>query len=460
MPKQTKPTAAQARSILWRQGDLQWKLHAGQQVIYDRVQQLPPNARQVVFLCGRRFGKSYLTLTLALEACLKKPGSRILICAPYIKQASEIATTLMPTVTADAPKGLITRHRSTHRWHFQNGSVLMLSGLDLVAEAIRGTEFDNIYLEEDGSAAPDDFLYKVDSVLMPTLLKSRGRIFHVTTLSRIEDHPLHTVIIPKAEAQGSLFKFPTTDCPLYTKEQLDEMCEEVGGQDSIAWRREFMCQMVRDTSIVAVPEWADIYIKEFELPASYKPLISGDVGGVRDKSAFLLITYDYLRSKALVVDERVFEHHTPSTTIMADVKEMEATYSRGKTIPRFVDAPGQLQVDLAQAGFPCALPKKDSFESSLNFLRSSLPTIEIHPRCKQLIACLRFARLNNQRTDFERTAEHGHADAIMAIIYGLRAINRSNPYPQHGGADPLTHYIPTRNNSTNTSANVLKSLFT
>lgn len=456
---ETQPSFSREEAVreLWRRGDLTFKLHSGQQAIYDKLSQLPPQARQIVFLCGRRFGKSFLTLVLAIEACLKTPGARILLCAPFVKQATEIAGPLMAKVTVDAPGGLIQRHRSSHRWNFANSSTLILSGLDLVAETIRGTEFDDIYLEESGSSAPDDLLYKIDSVLFPTLLKSRGRIFHVTTLSRIEDHPLHTHVMPKAEEDKALFIFPTDACPLYSAEQLEEMCAQVGGPTSMAWLREFKCVRVRDHSLVAIPEFSEEWVKEFELPAYCKTWETGDWGGVRDKTVFQLMAYDFARAKILVFDEVAQDRHTPTAVTVAAVKAMEERHKLSR-LARWVDCPGQLQIDLMAAHkFPVTLPQKDVFEASINLVRTA--RLEIHPRCEFTLRTLRYARLNKQRTDFERTEALGHGDGIMALCYGIRHVNKANPFPPYGGKDPHTHYISRDNPHRTKSADVLRSLF-
>lgn len=457
-----RPTQAQIIEQAWLRGQLTYKLHSGQLLIYEQLLQLPPSARQIVFLCGRRFGKSYMTLVIALMACLRSKR-RVLFCAPKKDQAGEIAGPLMDEVTADAPDGLIKRHRSSKRWNFHNGSVFVLAGLDLVAETIRGQGFDEIYLDESGSADPKDFMYSIKSILLPTVLKSRGRIFHMTTVSRFEDHPLHVEVLPKAEAQGALFMFPTSASPLYTKDQLDEMCTEVGGPNSIDWRREFMCEMVRDGSIVAVPEFNYDVVREFEMPRHFKSWLAGDLGGVRDKTAFLLMTYDFDRAKILVFDERIFEKHTQTGTIVAEVKAMEAAWK--VTPPRRVDCPGQIQVDMMGPPhhFACSLPAKDSFEASINLVRTHMPQIEIHPRCPGLIQTLKYARLNKTRTDFERTDAHGHADALMALCYGLRYVNRANPYPSAALNTHLgSHFVPydyNPNPASSKAANTLRNLF-
>lgn len=458
--KQTSIDRSELVAEAWRRGILTYKLHAGQRVIYDRMASLPRNVRQACFICGRRFGKSYLTVVLAIEACLRRPGTRILVCAPFIKQATEISGPLMAKVTADAPDGILKQHRSSNRWNFANGSTLILSGLDLVSERIRGQEFDGIFLEESGSAAPEQFLYTLNFVLLPTLLKSGGRIIHVTTYSRLEDHPLHTSIVPKVDEQGALFLFPTTESPLYSKQALDEMCAEVGGPDSLAWRLEFLCQQVRDSSLVAVPEFDGSQVVPFELPERRNFWIAGDWGGVRDRTAFLLMTYDFARAKTLVVDERAFDNQTPTSEVVQAVRAMEEHWGLPQTVSRWVDAPGQLRVDLAREfDFSVMLPRKDDFEAGLNLVRMNLAKTEIHPRCEFLIRTLRYARLNRARTDFERTEGLGHADALAALVYGIRHTNRDNPYPAHFGLHSETHYLRPASSEADSNAIALQRAF-
>ena len=56
--------------------------------------------------------------------------------------------------------------------------------------------------------------------------------------------------------------------------------------------------------------------------------------------------------------------------------------------------------------------------------------LRIDPSCAMLIGTLRTAVWNKARTSFERLREYGHADALDALIYLHRNVDRySNPYP-------------------------------
>lgn len=388
-------------------------------------------------------------------------GVRILLLAPFANQASEITGPLMAKLICDAPEGLIARHKTSNRWNFSNSSTLMVSGMDLIAETKRGLEFDEIFLEESGSSDPNEFMYRIQHILFPMLLSSRGRIFHVTTLPREEDHPFITEVMPRCDVAGSLYRFPTTECPLYTEEQLDEMCKEVGGKESIAWRREFLCLQVRDSSLVAVPEFAEGVVKEFELPSHFHCLVAGDLGGSRDRTHFVLMAYDFKRALTLIVDERTFANNTSTKDIVAAVRAMEEAW---KVKPhRYLDCPEQLRLDLMREDFPTSAPvnRTDKFEVNLNLIRAAIAEIEIHPRCALLVQTLRYGRLNKQRNDFARTESLGHADALMALCYGIRHINKNNPFPLFDPRQRINLHVPEQSSAhLSESAKVLRSLFT
>ena len=151
--------------------------------------------------------------------------------------------------------------------------------------------------------------------------------------------------------------------------------------------------------------------------------VAGDVGGVRDKSVFLLCAYDYAIDKIYIVREVAADPQTPTTDIVKRAIAMEG----GRTLSRFVDAPGQLFVDLASTyNYPCFPPEKLEFEQNIHRLQDAFykDQILIDPSCHLLITTLRSGELNKQKTDFKRTEKMGHCDALAALIYGIRHADR------------------------------------
>ena len=412
---------------LWKRGNLSYKLHDGQKLIRRTIRALPQETREALVFCSRRYGKSFLAAVMALEDCLRTPRSNVLFVGPSIKQTLDIVRLIFPEIMHDAPKGLITQSKSEKRWHFSNGSQLMIGGFDTARESIRGLKANAVYLEESGSAHPDLYEYTIKSVLMPTMMHSQGRLIHLTTPAPVIDHPLHTITIPKTQAEGSYFRFTIRDNPLLSPEVIEREIHELGGYESSHAQRELFCNIVRDEHTTVIPQFDEAkHVGEFDPPADGYYWIAGDIGGVRDKSVLLLMTFDYHTKRVLVVDERGFDPKTPTTEIVKGGLDLE----KGRTVYRAVDAPGQLFIDLSSTyNYPCFLPEKLQFDHNIHRLQTAFwkNEILIHPRCKLLIATCNSGQLNKQRTDFGRTVALGHCDAMAALIYGLRHADKRVP---------------------------------
>lgn len=436
--KAKKELSQRAIRELWARGDLSYKFHAGQRKIYETLQE-KQGAREICLLISRRYGKSHFCVILAVMKLLEKPGNSVVIIGPSEKQAKRILTPLINKIKADAPEGLITQTKSENLWTVGR-STLYIAGMDTAIESLRGLEFQAVIIEETGSSTTiDEYDYILKSVLRPTLLISQGPIIHASTPSKYLDHPFHTITIPKTQLSGTFFKYTIEDNPLLTKEVIEAEIEELGGRDSAHCKRELFCELVRDSSLVAVSEFSQTKIKEVDAPEYCNYWISGDVGGVRDKSVFHILGYDYKEGQVVVFDELVYPRNTTTTEMVSSLKALERKYGVRNGL-RYIDCPGQLRIDLAQDhDFSLSiLPKeKGSFEAGLNQLNMAFRGDElvIHPRCKFTISSLENGRLNEQRNDFARTEELGHCDAIASLIYGWRTRIKDIPKERNKALD-------------------------
>lgn len=433
-----KELSKRAIRELWARGDISYLLHSGQQKIYNSLHE-NKEAREVCLLISRRFGKTYLCVVLAIMKLLEKPGNSVVIVSPNERQGKKIITPIINKIKKDAPEGLITVTKSEGLWSVGQ-STLYLAGMDTAVESLRGLEFQLVIVEETGaSAAIDDYDYILKSVLRPTLMHSRGAIIHASTPSKHLDHPFHTITIPKTQASNTFFKYTIEDNPLLSKEDIDAEIEEAGGRDSIHCKREYFCELVRDSSLVAISEFNLTKVVDFAIPEYCNFWISGDVGGVRDKSVFHILGYDYEEARVLVFDELVFPRNTTTSEMVSSLKALERRYGVKQGL-RYIDCPGQLRIDLAQDhDFSLSiLPKeKGSFEAGLNQLNVAFRAGElvVHPRCKFTILSLENGRLNEQRNDFARTEELGHCDAIASIVYGWRTRIKDVPKKRNKALD-------------------------
>lgn len=417
-------TTQQINQIRWMRGLLRWKLHAAQKLIYDKIRALPQSQREALIFCSRRFGKSYLGIILALEDAIRNPGKQVAIVGPSFKQTKAIVTPILKDILKDAPKGLVTQSKSTSTWNISNGSSLILGGFDTIAESFRGLDIFSLYLEETGSATADldEYSYLLYSILFPTLMHSRGRIHHLTTPSRIVDHPLHIETLPKCKLSDAFYLFTIEDNPLLTKEDIEAEIELLGGRDSVSTQRELFCQIKRDDSITVVTTFDESrHVQAITPSHPLKYNAGGDLGYTNDLSVFLLAGYDHNIGKVLVLDELSFAPETPSSKI---VETLHKTWQQKPTY--IADIQGNTRIDMATLGLDAYEPVKDKFDSTITFIRNEFynDRLIIDPKCKLLIETLRSATFNKQKTDFLRTATLGHADALMALVYLLRSIDR------------------------------------
>lgn len=456
-----KITKAQAQELLWRHGDLSFLLWEQQKIIYSTIRSMPRNVQNVVVLCARQFGKSVLGCLLASEDCLNNPDTVTMIIGPTIKQTRSIVRPRMKLLMRNCPMDLVRHVKSEDTYYFSNGSELKLGGFDTNSGSERGKTLHKVYIEEIVESNPDDYLDFLRSDLGPALTHSKhAQIVYLTTLPKIPDHPFCLETVPEAQANDAFFKFTIHDNKKLSQEQYDSCVKMCGGIDSTDFKREYLCKQVRDSSIVLAPEFdEELHVKEVTAPEHTTYWISGDVGGVRDKSVFHLCCYDFVRAKMLVLDERAYSPDTGSAHMVKELREMESDL---KISSRFVDADGQLRVDfMYQHKFPIALPRKDELEATVNQVRVALSRceVEIDPRCKLLIMTLRSGTFNKHKTDLERTHTLGHMDAFMSLAYGIRHCIRTNPFPLYNGADPHTHYIDTSTPERTKSQETFLSLF-
>lgn len=441
---------AKIKSELWLRGNLTWKLHKGQKAIYKDIKALSPEIREIVVLISRRWGKSYLGVLMALEDCLRAPGGQVFIVGPSLKQTRKIITPLIKEIIADAPRGLIKQQKSDISWSVGE-STLLVGAFDTALEAFRGLRATSIYLEESGLADIEEYDYTLKSVLRPTLMHSRGKIYHLTTPPKEENHPFVLETLPEASLNKSLFVRTIRDNPLLSKKDIESEILIAGGESSPHCRRELFCEIVRDQERLIVPEFEEnVHTHSLAQPSHANYLTSVDFGGVKDNHCALLCYYDFERNKTCVLSEVWLPINTGTSEIVTSVLEEEKKRKVQwlKGIPkRVTDAPGQTTVDLKRMGFECMPPEKgkDSVEDGIQALRVAFSRGQIEvskENCPVLIQTLKYGMWNKHKTDFVRTDALGHCDALAALSYAFRHLDkRTNPFPVDKSKSADTHYI-------------------
>lgn len=442
--------------FLWLQGELSFLLEPQQLPLYEKLIGLPPGLVEFVILCARQYGKSFFGVLMALVDAIKNRDVCILILGPDTKQTCDIVNPRMRAAIRTAPPGLVKPSKSENKWlvfHDRKGyrqsdySEIVIGGMNENSSSQRGKTVYRVYIEEVVDTHPDHYSESLESDVGPALTRTHcksGQIIFLTTLPKIPDHPFITDTKVKAELLGALASFDIDQNTSLTPAQYQACVDRCGGKHTVAFRREYLNEVVRDDKIVVLPPYDESrHVKVFEIPTYTRWLLVMDGGGVRDKTCGLLMTYDFMRNKILVRSEFVFEPNTSTTKVMDGYFDEGMVFKKGaKTFlndpllkPAFfiADLPGQTIVDVTEEhGVEVTAPIKADWQAGINLMNVKFQQdqIEIHPDCEFLRLSCRSGTLNKQKTDFGRSEALGHCDALAALMYGIRGLDMANPYPE------------------------------
>lgn len=448
-----KLTKQQAIRALWHRGNLFFKLDSMQQSLYNLFYNT--NHKKNVWVLSRRSGKTYTLCILAIELCLKNPNGVVKFLSPTKLQVNNNLRPLMREILKDCPEELKPEFKEKDFiYYFKNGSEIQLAGTENGhAEKLRGGDSLACIIDEAGSCT--DLKYIVDSILLPTTLITKGKILIAGTPSSEPEHDFQ-YFIEEAEERGSLIKKTVYDNPRITKEQIEELINELGGINSEATKRELFCENIKHANITVIPEFTEELkkeiIKEWPTPPYYDSYTSMDLGG-KDLTAVLFGYYDFRADKVIIQDELEMNFQEkdasiPKLTSLISQKEKELwtnpiTHEFNEPHLRISDINYIVINDIlkhSNNSLVFTIPKKMDKDSAINELRTMLSShkIIINPRCKKLIRHLENVRwkTNSNKKFFARSPDNGHYDFVDALLLMIRHIAYTrNPYPPNYDLD-------------------------
>ena len=442
-----------ALDVLWYGADLSYLLRPYQLEVRDLVHR--SSQRTVFQLSSRRIGKTWNACVLAIEAALRTPFARVAFAFPQQKMARNIIVPQMLEVLEDCPKDIApVFHKTELTFKFpHNNSTIVLSGCDdrRAADSLRGLKLDFGIIDEAGFHEHLDYVLK--SVLLPQTLTTNGKIL---LISSPPTSPAHSSvgIYTRAVEQGAAVKHTIEVAVPWLERGWDtvkEYVDEAGGPESTSARREYYAEIVTDETMSVIPEFQkvrDEIIEIIDPPPDYRDLYVSADFGFNDLTAVLFGYYHFQRAHVVIEDEIIVHRH--SALQVADlIRQKEAVLwsARTKEPFRFADAPPQMLVDIANYGRVGFGPvMKDDKDAAINNLRQLITRkkLRIHPRCKGLLAHIEYAVWNKTKTKFDRSDNHGHYDALDALIYFVRHVSvNSNPEPLlPAGVSWETHHLP------------------
>lgn len=439
------------RHALWRIGDIDYLLHAGQLKL--REQWRSTTWRRFVANVARGWGKSYWCCVEAVECAISKPKRQIRYAAPEAKQVETIITPIMQDILRDCPPDMMPEWKvQSGTWVFPNKSKIFVAGANAGgADRLRGVSTDLAVIDEARDVAELDYLIK--NVLTPRLTND-GRILIASTPPEMPDHAL-VAYIAEAQARGSYMHATIHDAPHLSAERIAEFLADYTGPNDPAWRREFLAEIIVDPARAVLPELSEherVVMGEWKRPEHFKPHMIGDLG-YEDWTVIAFGYYDFQNDMDVIEDELVLQR-TRSDVIDSEA-ELKALALWGdlKVHRRKIDAPPIVRADMSrehvrgddQADYWSAT-RTDDLRAAANMMRVRVTRgrVRIHPRCKTILSHGKHARWNRGRTGLERPTEADHHyDGCAALLYFGRDLDRStNPFPRLApGVSIATHHI-------------------
>jgi len=461
-----------ARNMLWNEGILRWMLKPVQQELYDSYENC--KEKIVVWNCSRRLGKSFTLCTIALETCLKKGNSLVKYCCAKQKDAKGIIRPLIREIIETCPRELKPEYKTQEgAWVFPNGSRIELAGLDGGrAESVRGGSSHLAIIDEAGLVG--DLPYIITSIILPTTATTKGKIILASTPPKSPSHPFITRYLNKARIEGNLVTKTIYDNPNIDPDELAKLIEESGGEDSIDFKREYLCHVIKDENFAIVPEFnSDLkskIVKEWPRAPFYDSYVGMDLG-LKDLTVVLFAWYDFLNAKLVVEDEFIINGQKFNTNNLASGirKKEEKNFTdtiTGEERPPYIRVSDNNLIVIKDLwdlhGLRFMPTRKDEAEAALNKVRKMLQDeqIIINPRCVTLIAHLESGIWNKSKTSYERSADMGHFDAIDSLKYLVRNVQTNkNPYPAGYLIKNSDSYFKTQNKPSHPQYDQYKKMF-
>lgn len=451
--------------LAWKRGLLKYKLQAHQHDLYDIFEST--THRITVVNASRRWGKTAVAIIYGINFGMQNTGVEIKMTSKTQSGMRDAFIPIWNMICRDAPKGYAPKWSTKDGCYvFPNGSRFHIHGTDNKRyENLRGDRCDLGIVDEAAFCA--DLRYIVLNVLLPQTITCGGKIIMMSTpdprgsKSGEEFHEF----CKQADIRGAYFKRDIFSNTSITQEEINEFIENYGGEESVEWQTEFLVKFVIDPEKSIVPEWdTDLYVlPEYFDPVDqfyrfYHKYTCLDLGVKRDFTVGLSAYYNFADATLYVMNEFAIKNTTtPKIAEMLKICELEV-FGDLPIYRRICDSDNPQLVNdfvhLHHIGISAV--EKTTLEAMVNTMRMLVGggQVKIHPRCKQLIKTLEYGVWSNSeagklKKDFGRTVELGHMDALAALMYLIRSLNRtSNPVPITHGINVANTLMQNHNQDT------------
>lgn len=477
------------RDELWRAGriaDIPGKLHAHQLDVYHAYREWEAHGEGVIFVwdAARRIGKTYAIGSIKVEDCLRLPGSIHTFATAQYSDIAEIVIPVVEQVCSDAPDDCRPEYYGKKQgfhegYYFPNGSVLLLIGLDMKPRSRRGRHSDGYVITEAGHVRR--LKRTVGGVILPQFQRRpHARLILESSAPEEIDHDFEHFCDLARTRKSYVFQ-TLWDNTFLTQAEKEAYYKETADVELELAQREYDGLRVRPKSRRVVPDYdPGKHFYPIERP-KYALAMAAMDPGFRDLFG-ILWAYWHPTLQKLVIEREYAERNQTTHDIVREIQKAELELYgdasilarggqklfghekltglhfwkldrgafHGNPMLRVSDTSSQLIGDLVVTHkIEVGATRKDDKEAALYALRDAfaLGKIVVQPTCPKLSVHLQVAVWNEQRTDYERTENHGHYDLVDALVYMWRMVDplrgeRPDPPPLFDGKRSEVHFVP------------------
>lgn len=448
----------QAAFMCFEKGYLSFKLKPEQLDIYNKIIACPSDT--FVINCSRRLGKSFMLCLICEEFCRQKADAKVKYAAPSKKQVREIIKPLFSQIHRDCPRELQPWWNTLDGCYvFPNGSKISIVGCDKGnIDSLRGEEMHFGVIDEAGMI-DENLNYIINDILRPqtlTVKRDHKLSKKIILASTPPVSPAHAFVKYISDAESDkvdrYIHKTIFDNTMVDEKTVLEYAEYAGCivdwekakivKMSTTFRREYMAEVVTEETKSIVPEFTaelsrEIVTENYTRPRFFDAYVSMDMGMI-DFTVILFAYWDFEKARLVVEDEYSvnYKEGFNTATLAQTIKEKEKIlWGKKKPYLRVMDRNPIMAQDLYDIhDLHFVETARDDKESAINNLRLMVHSkqIIINPKCKTLVAHLKYGVWDKYGRKFDRSGEFGHFDAVDALVYMVRNLNKArNPYPRN-----------------------------
>lgn len=360
--------------------------------------------------CGRRFGKTLLSVWEMFGFALAKDDARIAYIAPTYQSARDIAWNELKRITLPVQVSVNESRLEVRITNKSGGeSFIALRGWESI-ETLRGQAFDFIVLDE--VAHYRNFWEHWQEVIRPTLTDRKGEALFISTPKGF-NHFYDLYNLESKDKDFKSFHFSTYDNPHIPREEVDKAKKELT-EDRFA--QEYMADFRKTEGLVYKEFSRDRHVFS-EKPANVIKTFGGVDFGFTNPAAAIEIEKDY--------DRRYFvgpEWYKRGQTD-AQIADYVSALNWNECYPDPESASGIEELRRRGVNVRDVIKNKDSIRNGINLVRELFKSnrLFIHKSCVNLISELETYSYPDKKPDHSEDEkpikENDHA--LDALRYAL-----------------------------------------